>query len=92
MKNSGPHWPRLLKAAGKVPHVKTDFNKWVKTHTGCTAKRRAATDAEKAAHKETRKGTCYFIDVTLTRSAQVELLGTGTGTGSKRPVSAGSKK
>ena len=29
MKNSGPHWPRLLKAAGKVPHVKTDFNKWV---------------------------------------------------------------
>lgn len=27
--NSGPHWPRLLKAPGKVPHVKTDFNKWV---------------------------------------------------------------
>lgn len=28
-KNSGPHWPRLLKAPGKLPHVKTDFNKWV---------------------------------------------------------------
>ena len=27
--HSGPHWPRLLKAPGKVPHVKTDFNKWV---------------------------------------------------------------
>ena len=29
MENSGPHWPRLLKAPGKVPHVKTDFDKWV---------------------------------------------------------------
>ena len=29
MQNSGPHWPRLLKAPGKVPHVKTDFDKWV---------------------------------------------------------------
>jgi len=27
--HSGSHWPRLLKAPGKVPHVKTDFNKWV---------------------------------------------------------------
>lgn len=26
---SGEHWPRLLRAKGKVPHVKTDFNKWV---------------------------------------------------------------
>ena len=27
--HSGPHWPRLLKANGKFPHVKTDFDKWV---------------------------------------------------------------
>lgn len=26
---AGPHWERLLAAKGKVPHVKTDFNKWV---------------------------------------------------------------
>ena len=26
---SGEHWPRLLRVKGKVPHVKTDFNKWV---------------------------------------------------------------
>jgi hypothetical protein len=32
-----------------------DFSKWVKSHQGCSAKRRAATEEEKRAHKETRK-------------------------------------
>ena len=52
-----------------------DFNKWVKTHTGCSARRRAASDAEKRAHGEKRQGTTYFIDVTITASAQAKATG-----------------
>ncbi|MEO2193237.1 MAG: p23/wos2 family protein [bacterium] len=28
-KESGPFWPRLVKEAGKVSYIKTDFDRWV---------------------------------------------------------------
>ena len=64
----------------------TDFNRWVKTHEGCSAKRREATEAEKAAHKETRKGKVYWVDVVITRAAQDAVC---TGQARKRPAQGG---
>lgn len=42
-----------------------DFKKYVERHPGWSAKRRKASDAEKRQHGETRKGTCYFVDVSF---------------------------
>ena len=42
-----------------------DFKKHVERYQGWSAKRRAASNAEKQQHGETRKGTCYFVDVTF---------------------------
>ena len=36
--------------------------------------RRAATLEEKRAHKETRQGTCYWVDVVITKQAQTAAL------------------
>ena len=43
----------------------SSFSKYVKA-AGWKVKRRAASEAEKKAHGETRKATVYFVDVTFT--------------------------
>ena len=43
----------------------SDFSKFVKSHPGWSAKRRAATESEKAEFKITRKGKVYFVEVKL---------------------------
>ena len=44
----------------------SSFSKHVRSQPGWTAKRRAITDEEKKLWGETRKGKCYFVDVTYT--------------------------
>lgn len=51
----------------------TTFSKFVKTYDGCAARRRKATLEEKQAHRETRKGDVYWIDVTISKKAQAAL-------------------
>lgn len=53
----------------------TDFSKWVRTHPGCKATRRIATEIEKRAHRQTRKGPCYWVDVVISAEAQAQALG-----------------
>jgi hypothetical protein len=42
----------------------SSFSKYVQAHAGWTVRRRTATDAEKRAYGETRRGKCYFVNVT----------------------------
>jgi hypothetical protein len=44
----------------------TDFSRLVKGNVGWDVKRTAATDVQKKAYKETRKGKVYFVSVIFT--------------------------
>ena len=56
---SGEHWPRLLKAKGKVPHVKTDFDKWVDEDEEEENDRDAAFDLAKLQELSTYEHSTY---------------------------------
>eukprot|EP00037_Helgoeca_nana_P013875 m.128108 g.128108 ORF g.128108 m.128108 type:complete len:312 (+) comp22275_c0_seq2:3695-4630(+) len=67
----------------------TDFSKWVRSHPGCRVTRRVASDAEKAAHKETRKGKCYWVDAKISREAHESAVGKAAPAPAPAAVSAG---
>ncbi|ACO66847.1 predicted protein [Micromonas commoda] len=59
---SGEHWPRLLRAKGKVPHVKTDFNKWVDEDEEEESDRDAAFDLAQLRELSTYEHSTYEKD------------------------------
>ena len=62
-------------------HTWSTFRDHVRTFPGWSAKRVAASDAEKAEHKETRKGKVYFVKVVFAPPS----LGDATNKKKRRP-------